>query len=109
MIPRTQFKLAEIEAQITVARAFVDRCIEVHLRRELDVVDAAIAKMTATKLQGRELDECVQLFGGYGYMWEYPIARAWADARHARIAGGSVEMMEDIIGRSVVGKIDERH
>jgi acyl-CoA dehydrogenase len=105
----TQFKLAEMKAQITVARAFVDRCIEVHLRRELDAVDAAIAKMTTTELQGRVLDECVQLFGGYGYMWEYPIARAWADARHARISGGSVEMMKYIIGRSVVGKIDERH
>jgi acyl-CoA dehydrogenase len=105
----TQFKLAEMKAQITVARAFVDRCVEVHLRRELDAVDAAIAKMTATELQGRVLDECVQLFGGYGYMWEYPIARAWADARHARISGGSVEMMKYIIGRSIVGKIDERH
>jgi len=103
----TQFKLAEMKAQITVARAFVDRCIEIHLRRELDGVDAAIAKMTATELQGRVLDECVQLFGGYGYMWEYPIARAWADARHARISGGSVEMMKYIIGRSVAGKIDE--
>jgi long-chain-acyl-CoA dehydrogenase len=104
----TQFKLAEMKAQITAARVFVDRCIAVHLARELDAVDAAIAKMTATELQGRVLDECVQLFGGYGYMWEYPIARAWADARHARISGGSVEMMKYIIGRSVVGKIDGR-
>jgi acyl-CoA dehydrogenase len=103
----TQFKLAEMRAQITGARVFIDRCVEVHLARRLDAVDAAIAKMTATELQGRVLDECVQLFGGYGYMWEYPIARAWADARHARISGGSIEMMKYIVGRSVVGKLDE--
>jgi acyl-CoA dehydrogenase len=103
----TQFKIAEMTAQTTVARAFVDRCIELHLRGQFDAVDAAIAKLTATELQGRVLDECVQLFGGYGYMWEYPIARAWADARHARISGGSVEMMKYIIGRSVIGKVGE--
>jgi alkylation response protein AidB-like acyl-CoA dehydrogenase len=58
--------------------------------------------MTTTELECRVLDECVQLFGGYGYMWEYPIARAWADARHAKISGGSVEMMKYIIGRDLL-------
>jgi acyl-CoA dehydrogenase len=98
----TQFKLAELKAQTTVARAFLDRCIELHLEGRFDAVDAAIAKMTTTELECRVLDECVQLFGGYGYMWEYPIARAWADARHAKISGGSVEMMKYIIGRDML-------
>jgi acyl-CoA dehydrogenase len=98
----TQFKLAELKAQTTVARAFLDRCIELHLEGRFDAVDAAIAKMTTTELECRVLDDCVQLFGGYGYMWEYPIARAWADARHAKISGGSVEMMKYIIGRDLL-------
>jgi acyl-CoA dehydrogenase len=98
----TQFKLADIRAEVTSSRVFIDRCIELHLQKTLDPVDAAIAKMTATELQGRVMDGCLQLFGGYGYMWEYPIARAYADARMARIAGGSSEVMKHIIGRSVV-------
>ena len=100
----TQFKLAELKAEITVARIFVDRLTELLLAGALDAVDAAIAKLTTTELQGRVMDECLQLFGGYGYMWEYPIARAWADARQSRIAGGSIEVMKHIIGRSLVGK-----
>jgi len=100
----TEFKLAEMKAEITVARVFVDRLTELLLAGALDAVDAAIAKMTTTELQGRVMDECLQLFGGYGYMWEYPIARAWADARQSRIAGGTIEVMKHIIGRSLVGK-----
>jgi acyl-CoA dehydrogenase len=100
----TQFKLAEVKAQVTVSRAFVDRCIELHLGNNLDPVDAAIAKMTATEQQGRIVDECLQFFGGYGYMSEYPIARAYADARMSRIAGGSSEVMKHIIGRSLLGR-----
>jgi acyl-CoA dehydrogenase len=100
----TEFKLAEMKAEIAVARVFVDRLTELLLAGALDAVDAAIAKMTTTELQGRVMDECLQLFGGYGYMWEYPIARAWADARQSRIAGGTIEVMKHIIGRSLVGK-----
>ncbi|HEX3498322.1 MAG TPA: acyl-CoA dehydrogenase family protein [Stellaceae bacterium] len=100
----TQFKLAELKAEIAQARVFVDRLTELLLAGALDAVDAAIAKLTTTELQGRVMDECLQLFGGYGYMWEYPIARAWADARQSRIAGGTIEVMKHIIGRSLVGK-----
>ncbi len=100
----TQFTLAELKAEITQARIFVDRLTELLLAGALDAVDAAIAKLTTTELQGRVMDQCLQLFGGYGYMWEYPIARAWADARQSRIAGGSIEVMKHIIGRSLVGK-----
>ncbi|MBL6457342.1 acyl-CoA dehydrogenase family protein [Belnapia sp. T6] len=100
----TQFRLAEMRAEIAVNRAYVDRCLEVHLQGKLDAVDAAIAKMQATELQGRVMDGCVQLHGGAGYMWDYPIARAWADARMARIAGGSIEVMKQIIARSMLPK-----
>ncbi len=100
----TQFTLAELKAEITQARVFVDRLTELLLAGALDAVDAAIAKLTTTELQGRVMDQCLQLFGGYGYMWEYPIARAWADARQSRIAGGTIEVMKHIIGRSLVGK-----
>jgi acyl-CoA dehydrogenase len=98
----TQFKLAEMRAEIAVQRVFVDRCIEVHLAGGLSAVDAAIAKMQTTELQGRVVDACVQLHGGWGYMWEYPIARAFADARMSRIAGGSIEVMKQIIARDML-------
>jgi acyl-CoA dehydrogenase len=100
----TQFKLAELRAQIVVHRVFVDRCLELHLAKKLDSVDAAIAKMQTTELLGLVTDQCVQLFGGAGYMLEYPIARAYADARAARIAGGSIEVMKQIIARSLLPK-----
>lgn len=98
----TQFKLAEMKADITAQRVFLDRCIELHLDRKLDAVDAAMLKMTATELQGRVMDQCLQLFGGWGYMLEYPIARAFVDARLGRIGGGSVETMKGIIARSML-------
>jgi acyl-CoA dehydrogenase len=97
----TQFTLAELHAQIVTQRVFVDRCIELHLEQGLDSTDAAIAKMTTT-LQGRVMDQCLQLFGGWGYMWEYPIARAFVDARMGRIAGGSIEIMKHIIARNLL-------
>ena len=100
----TQFKLADMRAQIVVHRVFVDRCLELHVAKKLDSVDAAIAKMQTTELLGWVTDECVQLFGGAGYMVEYPIARAYADARAARIAGGSIEVMKQIISRSILPK-----
>ena len=100
----TQFKLAEMKAELTMQRVFVDRCLELHLRGELDSVDAAMAKLVSAELQGKVMDQCLQLFGGWGYMWEYPIARAFADARMGRIGGGSVETMKSIIAKAMLGK-----
>ncbi|EHJ59505.1 acyl-CoA dehydrogenase family protein [Novosphingobium pentaromativorans] len=100
----TRFKLAEMHAQASVMRVYVDRCIAAHMAGELDATEAAIAKMTCVELQGKVLDECLQLHGGWGYIWEYPIARAYADARIARIAGGSIEVMKQIISNSILPK-----
>jgi len=100
----TRFKLAEIRAELLTLRVFVDKCIELLMAGELDAVDAAVAKLQTTEVLCQSLDDCLQMFGGYGYMWEYPIARAWADNRYARIAGGSTEIMKEIIGRSLTGQ-----
>ena len=98
----TQFKLAEIDSEITVFRVFIDRCIDLHAEGQLDAVTASKAKLLGTELLGKVVDECLQLFGGYGYMMEYPIARAYADARVSRIYGGTSEIMKLIIGRSLL-------
>ncbi len=98
----TQFKLAELSAEITSARCFIDKCIELHLVGKLDAVTASKAKLIGSELQGRVIDECLQLHGGYGYMWEFPIARAYADARIQRIYGGTSEIMKLIIGRDLL-------
>ncbi|WP_025898845.1 acyl-CoA dehydrogenase family protein [Sneathiella glossodoripedis] len=98
----TRFKLAEIKAQFVMLRYFVDRCIEDHLVGELDATTAAMAKLQTTEILMKALDECVQLHGGYGYMWEYPICRAWADNRMSRIAGGSSEIMKQIISKELL-------
>ncbi len=74
-----------------------------HLQRKLDVPNAAKAKLLSTDLQCRVMDECVQLHGGYGFMWEYPVARAWADARVQRIYAGTNEVMKLIISRALLG------
>ena len=97
----TRFKLAELKADITAGRTFVDRCLEMHLEGKLDVPTAAMLKQWTTDLQCRVMDECLQLFGGYGYMTEYPIARAWADSRVQRIYAGTNEIMKEIVGRSL--------
>jgi acyl-CoA dehydrogenase len=97
----TQFKMAELQTEAAVGRQFVDKCIEVFMRGELDAVDAAMAKMWLSNMHCKVVDECLQLFGGWGYMWEYPIARAYADARIVKIAGGSIEVMKHIIGRQM--------
>jgi acyl-CoA dehydrogenase len=97
----TRFKLAELSAEVLAKRVFVDRCIELHLQKQLNAVDAAAAKMLCTELQCKLVDDCLQFFGGYGYVLEYPIARAYIDARVRRIAGGSSEIMREIIGRSL--------
>ncbi len=97
----SRFALAECRTEIDVAQAFLDRCVEALNAGELTAEDAAEAKWWCTDLQGRVIDRCVQLHGGYGYMTEYPIARAWADARVTRIYGGANEIMKEIVGRSL--------
>ena len=97
----TRFKLAEMATEIQIGRVFVDKCMAMHLEGKLDVPTAAMAKYWATDLQCKVLDECVQLHGGYGFMWEYPIARAWADARVQRIYAGTNEIMKEIIARAL--------
>jgi acyl-CoA dehydrogenase len=93
--------LAEIKTEVTVQRVFVDRCIELMMAGQLDAATASMAKLAATEMQFRVLDRCVQLHGGYGYMWEYPITRAWADARVQRVYGGTSEIMKELISRSL--------
>jgi acyl-CoA dehydrogenase len=97
----TQFKLAELHAEAVVARVFTDTCIAQFMAGKLTPVDAAIAKMQLSNLHCRAVDECLQLFGGWGYMWEYPIARAYVDARIVKIAGGSIEVMKTIIAHKL--------
>lgn len=97
----TQFVLADCKAKAVAARAFVDKCVEQHLRGELDDVTAAMAKYWLSELQGEVIDKCLQLFGGYGYINEYPIAQMYRDARVSRIYGGTNEIMRLIIGRSL--------
>ena len=93
--------LAEIKTEVAMARVFVDRCIELLLDKKLDAATASMAKYWTTEMQFRSLDRCVQLHGGYGYMWEYPITRAWADARVQRVYGGTNEIMKELISRSL--------
>ena len=97
----TRFKLAELKTKAQVARVFVDDCVARHLKSELDVATAAMAKYYTTDLQCELIDQCLQFFGGYGYMWEYPIARLYADARVQKIYGGTNEIMKELIGRTL--------
>lgn len=97
----TQFVLAELSAETAAARVFTDWCIARFLRGELTPVEAAKAKLLVTNLHCKVVDQCLQFFGGYGYMSEYPIARAYIDARITRIAGGAAEVMKQIIGRDL--------
>jgi len=97
----SRFVLAEIRTETEIARAYADRCAEALNAGELTPEDAAMAKWWCTDLQGRVVDRCLQLHGGYGYMLEYPIARAYADARVTRIYGGTNEIMKEIVGRSM--------
>jgi acyl-CoA dehydrogenase len=96
-----RFRLAEWKTQVQVVRVFVDRLLEALLAGELDAATAAMAKYWASDLHCRLLDDCLQMFGGFGYMREYPIARAWADARVSRIYGGTNEIMKEIVGRTL--------
>ncbi|MCW8835837.1 MAG: acyl-CoA dehydrogenase family protein, partial [Rhodospirillales bacterium] len=97
----TRYTLADLKSQVEVARVFTDRCLELHVDGKLDVETAAMAKLWTTEMQFKVLDACLQLHGGYGYMWEYPIARAWADARVQRIYAGTSEIMKELISRAL--------
>ena len=97
----TRFKLAECATEAQVARVFVDKCIELLLEGKLDAATAAMAKYWVTDLECKVIDECLQLHGGYGFMWEFPISRAYVDARVQRIYGGTNEIMKEVISRSI--------
>jgi acyl-CoA dehydrogenase len=97
----TQFKLAEVKTEVTIGRTFYNDCVQRHLNGGLDPVTASMAKYWLTDLQCKVVDECLQLFGGYGYMNEYPIARMYRDARVQRIYGGTNEIMKVLISRSL--------
>jgi len=96
-----KFKMAEMVTKIEVTQAYVDDCIIAHSQHKLSAVDAAKAKWWSSQVQGEVLDECVQLYGGYGFMNEYRVARAWRDARVTRIWAGSNEIMKELIGRDL--------
>lgn len=96
-----KFKLAELQTQIDVTQAFVDQCVAAHATGELSAADAAKAKWWSAQVQNDVIDECVQLHGGYGYMNEYRVARAWRDARVTKIWAGSNEIMKELIGRDL--------
>jgi alkylation response protein AidB-like acyl-CoA dehydrogenase len=97
----SRFVLAEVKSELELGQTFVDRCIDDLIAGTLAPSDAAIAKWWTTELQGRVVDRCLQLHGGYGYMLEYPIARAFQDARITRIYGGTTEIMKEIVGRAI--------
>jgi alkylation response protein AidB-like acyl-CoA dehydrogenase len=97
----TRYKLAEMQTEVQIARVFVDQCLHLLMAGKLDTATASMAKYWTSDLQCKVIDECVQLHGGYGYMWEYPIARAFADARVQRIYGGTNEIMKEVISRSM--------
>lgn len=103
-LQNTRFKLAEAKTEVAVARAFLDQCVLKHIEKKLDTSEASMAKWWTTEMQFRVIDSCLQLFGGYGYMKEYPIARAWADSRVQRIYGGTTEIMKEIIARSMFAR-----
>jgi alkylation response protein AidB-like acyl-CoA dehydrogenase len=97
----SRFKLAELKSEIAIGQVFVDRCLEQVLKKKLGVDAAAAAKYWCSDMMGRVIDECLQLHGGYGYMLEYPIARAYIDSRAQRIYGGTNEIMKELISRTL--------
>lgn len=101
-LQNTRFTLANLDTQISINWAFVERCIRDYMAGQLDAVTASKAKLSSTELQCKVADDCLQLFGGYGYMKEYPIARAFLDARVQRIYGGASEVMKEIIARGLL-------
>ncbi|HMU98367.1 MAG TPA: acyl-CoA dehydrogenase family protein [Chitinophagales bacterium] len=103
----TQFKLAELATQLQIHQTFVDRCVELYCNKELSAETASMAKYSCTDMHQHVVDECVQLHGGYGYMWEYYIARAYADNRVARIYAGTNEIMKLLISRGLLREMHE--
>ncbi len=103
-LQNTRFTLATCHTDIAINRAFVDSCVNLYMEGKLDATKAAVAKLSSTDMQGRVADACLQMFGGYGYMLEYPAARAYVDARIQRIYGGTNEIMKEVIARSLVGR-----
>lgn len=103
-LQNTRFKLAEVETEIAASDAFCAHCIEAYMRGRLTPELASALKLQTTEMLSRVTDECLQLFGGYGYMSEYPISRFWTDARVLRIYGGTSEVMKELVARSVLGK-----
>jgi alkylation response protein AidB-like acyl-CoA dehydrogenase len=101
-LQNTRFKLAEMATETSVGRVYADRCLELHLEKKLDQAGASACKYYLTDLQCKVADECVQQHGGYGYMWEYQVARSWADARVQRIYAGTNEIMKELIARSIL-------
>ena len=97
----SRFTLAEIKTEVDIAEVYIDRCVTELNAGTLTAEEAAAAKWWCTELQKKVVDKCVQLHGGYGYMWEYPIARAYADSRVTTIYGGTTEIMKEIVGRSM--------
>jgi acyl-CoA dehydrogenase len=97
----TRYTLADVATELEVGQVFVDRCIALMESGRLDPATASMAKLWCTEMQFRAIDACVQLHGGYGYMWEFPVTRAWADARVQRIYGGTSEIMKELIARSI--------
>ncbi len=93
-----------MKTDIEVHRAYYEKCAAMYAQKKLDSTTAAIIKLSTTEMEGRVTDGCLQLFGGYGYMTEYPISRYWCDARIQRIYGGTSEIMKEIIARSLVGR-----
>jgi acyl-CoA dehydrogenase len=100
----TRFELAKIKTEIELNRAFVEKCNAQYAAGQLDVPTAAMVKLATTEMEGRVTDACLQLFGGYGYMTEYPISRFYTDARIQRIYGGTSEIMKEVIARALVGR-----
>lgn len=98
-----KFLLAELSTEVQIGQVYVDRCVEQHCAGQLSAEQAAAAKFWTTELQNKVVDRCLQLHGGYGYMLEYPIARAWADSRIQTIYGGTSEIMREIVGRAITG------
>ncbi|WP_249977697.1 acyl-CoA dehydrogenase family protein [Vreelandella olivaria] len=101
----TRFTLAEIKAQLDVARAYFDQCVNRYRHGSMSSTDAAILKLQLSELQCRAVDRCLQLFGGYGYTHEYPISRFYLDARVQTIYAGSSEIMKEVVARSLLGKV----
>ena len=103
-LQNTRFRIAEMETDAQVNAAFVEQCVQRYKRGELDAATASMAKFSATEMQCRVADGCLQLFGGYGYTTEYPVSRAFTDARVQRIYGGTSEVMKEVIARSLLGR-----